>query len=407
MECLAHYPASLVEDLAALKRSRRKRSGQWALRRGIDYYRLYKEFLVKRGATHILMPVVETLDAKIAIAAAREVGIKVIAPVDLRNLTGTIFSVDCIETPPAYALADEAGRMSAKRFLNEFRLQPGPPRPSPSYESESEESRILEGYLPSLLPRIWQFLVRAIERPDMFDPDSIRVSIMNNFGLLRNSVRRIRKWRNARRFDLGSLQEFPEKFIFFPLQYSPEASINTPAPYFVDQFRVIDAVRFSMPSNYVLVVKEHPACLEMRPLEFMRQIHNCPGVLIADATIRATDIMKRAAVTVTVTGTAALEGLFMGLPTLALGGSLSSWALGGVVQLGNLRTAILEAIQRPPTDEFIVEQVARLISARYQFFFCTAHMPGEPMLRLGNMQRFLGALLDHIKREQFSLAEIR
>jgi hypothetical protein len=406
MSLLARYPGSLAEDLAALKRSHRKRGGEWTLRRGIDYYRLFKAFLVERNATHLLMPAVETFAAKIAVAAAQQIGIRVISPVDLRNLTGTMFATDCLETPPAYAVADERSRSIAREFIATFRLKQSPARPMPVYgDVVTDDDAILETYLPALPRRMWQFLRRMLERPDLFDIELIRISIMGNFGFIRNPVRRIRERRNFGRFDIGSVDELPDRFIFYPLQYTPEASINTPAPYFVDQLRVIDAVRFAMPSDYILVVKEHPACLDMRPLPFMRRIQQCAGVRIAKVSIPATEILKKAALTVTVTGTAALEGFVMGRPTLTLGGSVSAWALGGASPLGALRETIAERIANPPKEEFIVEQIARLFSVRYPFFSNSAHTPGEPMLRRGNLRRFLEALLDHLKREQASAAE--
>ena len=49
----------------------------------------------------------------------------------------------------------------------------------------------------------------------------------------------------------------PKRFIYYPLQVTPEASINTPAPYYVDQMRAIDALRLAMPPDCALVVKEH------------------------------------------------------------------------------------------------------------------------------------------------------
>jgi hypothetical protein len=406
MSLLTCYPGSLAEDLAALKRSRRKRSGQWTLKRGIDHYRLFKKFLTDRGVTHLLMPVIETFDAKIAVAVAKEIGVRVIAPVDLRNLSGTMFTTDCHETPPAYAVADDRYREMAREFVTAFRLKQSPARPQPAYdEAVADDDEILKTYLPTLPWRMWGFLVRILERPDLFDVDLIRVSIMYNFGFVRDPIRRVRARRNAGRFDVGSADALPEKFIFYPLQYSPEASINTPAPYFVDQFRVIDAIRFAMPSDHVLVVKEHPVCLEMRPLPFMPRIQQSAGVRIARVSIPATEIIKKAALTVTVTGTAAFEGFLMGRPTLAFGSGLSAWTLGSVSFLGNLRETIVQRMANPPDENIIVEQVARLFSARYPFFFNSAHTPGEPMLRRGNVRRFLEALLDHLKREEAFAAE--
>src|ERR1041385_4495307 len=100
---LAGDDGSLAEDLAALKWDRRKRPGWGRFAQGIDYYRLFKEFLQRQSATHLLTSTIETPDTKIAIAVAKELGLGIIAPADLRNLGGTYFSNDCYETPPAYA----------------------------------------------------------------------------------------------------------------------------------------------------------------------------------------------------------------------------------------------------------------------------------------------------------------
>jgi hypothetical protein len=124
LSCLAHYPGSLVEDLAAQKFPRRKRSSAWLRDRGIDYYLLYKNFLVRREATHILMSGIETPDAKIAIAAAQEIGISVVAPSDMRSLTGTYFSSDAYQAPPDYGAPSLDARTRAAEFVRNFRGAP-------------------------------------------------------------------------------------------------------------------------------------------------------------------------------------------------------------------------------------------------------------------------------------------
>ena len=401
LSCLAGYPGSLVEDLAAQKRARRKRTRDWLHNRGIDYYKLYKSFLIDRGATHILMSGIETPDAKIAVAAAQELGLGIIAPVDLRNLTGTFFSKNAYETPPNYALANPTLRVQAAQFVNEFRQSAAPARALPAdFECAADDHTVLPDYLPPLWKRLAGFVGTVAERPDIFDHDLVRVSVMNNFDLLRTTIRGVRARRNAPQYDIADVNELPERFIFYPLQYTPESSINVPAPYFVDQLRVVDAVRYSMPSDYTLVLKEHPACVEMRPVAFMRRLRTFPGVTVVKATIPSTDVIRRAALTVTVTGTAALEALLLGRPALVLGPGLPAWALGHRASVGRLREEIPRAVQTPPTDDFVIEQIARLLSVRYPFYFSTAHLPGEPMLRLGNMRRFLKALTHHLDRER-------
>jgi len=398
--CLSHYPGSLVEDLAAQKRTRRKRGRVWLLNRGLDYYNLYKKFFVKRGATHVLMSSIETPDAKIAVAVARELGLGVIAPVDMRNMTGTYFSTDCYESPPAYAEANSESRTHAIEFINKFRNNPTPARGLPIEIASHLQDVTLSAFLPPLWLRVKKFMKNMIERPDIFDYEQVRVAVMSNAGLVRRAIRGAREQLNSSQYDIAEVETLPRQFIYYPLQYSPESSINTPAPYFLDQVRAIDALRFAMPSDYVLVVKEHPACVEMRPIKFIRRIRNLAGVIVIRASVPSMEIIKRAALTVTVTGTAALEAFLLGRPAIALGPGISAWAIGGIAGMANLRVDVLNAINNPVSDEFCINQIAKLLSVRYPFLFTTPHQPGEPMLRLQNMQRFLSALLDHLERER-------
>jgi hypothetical protein len=397
--CLSRYPGSLVEDLAAQKRRRRRRDKRWLFDRGIDYYSMYKRFLADRGVTHMLMPLVETPEAKIALAVARELGIGVMVPVDMRNMTGTYFSPDCYETPPAYAATTPESRALAVDFVDQFRKKPAPARALPIEAVRRANEIRLQGYVPPLWRRVMRSAMAAIERPDIFDHDEIRRAVMANSSLLRKLVRGMRERRNAVQYDIAEVAALPERFIFYPLQYTPEASINVPAPYFVEQVRVVDALRFAMPSDHVLVVKEHPACLGIRPIEAMRGMRNLPGVVVMKATVPAIEVMKRAALTATVTGTAALEAFLLGRPAITFGSSISAWALGGATTMANLRAQILSAITRPPSDDFVIDQVAKLMSVRYPFYFDSTGLPGEPVLSLHNMQRLLAALLDHLERD--------
>jgi Capsule polysaccharide biosynthesis protein len=402
LACLAHYPGSLVEDLAAQKRRRRKRSGRWLLNRGIDYYKMYKTFLADRGATHLLMPLVETPEAKIALAAARELGLGVLVPYDMRNMTGTFFAPDCYETPPVYAAATPECRAQAAEFVDRFRQQPTPARALPAEIASQPDDVRLPGYTPPLWRRIVRQTAAAMERPDIFDHDEVRRAVMANSGLLRKVIRGFRERRNAVQYDIAEAAALPERFIFYPLQYTPESSINVPAPYFVEQTRVVDALRFAMPSDYVLVVKEHPVCLGMRPLDFLPRLRNLPGVMVIKASVPAIEVIKRAALTATVTGTAAFEAILLGRPAIAFGPGLSAWIIGRMAMMADLRAEMLRAISEPPSDDFVIGHVAKLMSVRYPFYFDTTGLPGEPMLRLNNMQGFLSALLKHFDRERAS-----
>jgi hypothetical protein len=397
---LASYQGGFVEDLAALKRTwRRDRPGNWWFDHGVAIYQLYKKFLVSRQATHLFMPTIETPEAKIAVAVAREVGLGVIVPTDMRNVSGGYFACDCVETPPFYARATTETGAQAVQFLSDFRKNPAPARHLPEIASDDGDNEIIERHLPPLWKRTSRFALAALERPDLFEPVVIRLSLMRNFAWIREPIRRQRAGRNAAQYDIGDFADLPKRFIYYPLHFTPEASINTPAPFYVDQMRVVDALRLAMPNGCILVVKEHPACLPLRPTSFLRKLRRLPGVGVVKPSMSSLELVKRAALTATVTGTAALEAFLLARPAILLGPAIPSWLIGAHPPGNDVRAAIAGAIDNPPSDEFIIDRLAQLLSVRYSFVYGSAHEPGEPVLRRGNMRAMWDALKDHLRRE--------
>jgi hypothetical protein len=397
---LASYQGGFIEDLAALKRTWRWRRGKWWFDHGIAIFQLYKQFLSRRNATHLFMPTIETPEQKIAVAAARELGLGIMAPTDMRNVGGGYFACDCVETPPLYAEATAETRAEATQFLRDFRENPAPARRLPELIPGDGDSEMIERYLPPLWKRMLRFALSSIERPDLFEPVFIRLSIMRNFAWIREPIRGQRGHRNAALYDIGDVADLPKRFIYYPLHFTPEASINTPAPFYVDQLRVIDALRLAMPNGCILLVKEHPACLPLRPTSFLRKLRRLPGVMVAKVTMPSIELVNRAALTVTVTGTPALEAFLLGRPTMLLGPAIPSWLIGRHPPAADVPTAIAEAIDKAPSDEFIIERLAQFLSVRYPFVYGSAHEPSEPVLRRGNMRRMWEALKDHLERER-------
>src|SRR5579872_1893011 len=201
---LASYQGGFVEDLAAHKRSwGRPRRGDWWFNHGVAIYQLYKQFLASRQATHLFMPTIETPEAKIAVAAASELGLGIIAPTDMRNVGGGYFACDCVETPPLYARATTETRSLAAQFLEDFRKNPSPARRVPEITSDEGDNAIIERHLPPLWKRTLRFALAVLERPDLFEPVIIRLSLMRNFAWIREPIRRQRALRNAAQYDIG------------------------------------------------------------------------------------------------------------------------------------------------------------------------------------------------------------
>ena len=398
---LAGYPGSLAEDLAAQKRQWRPRRGTWLHARGHDYRNLFKSFLTERGATHVLALTVESPEGKILLSVARELGLGVMFADDLRCLTGTMFASDAVETPPGYARATPRTRVQATELIKRFRQKWMPARSEPfDIDPASDDRTQLPGFVPGLRGRLARFATNWYERPDLFDPVYFRNAIMGSSPLLQKTVWGAREYVNDRMFHVEREDELPKRFIYYPLQFTPEASINTPAPYFVDQFRAVDALRFAVPSDVTVVVKEHRACIGLRPISYMRRLMALPGVLVARSGMPSRTLVERAGLTVSITGTATFEAFLAGRSALTLGQGLSAWCLGGATRMGDLREEIAARFDNPPGDDQVVERVATLLDARYPFFHGSAHLPGEPMLRRGNLTRFLDAICNHVARER-------
>ena len=60
-------------------------------------------FCSERGATHLIAPQIEGAEGKIAVATARQIGLRALVPTDCRSLTGSYFAATrrpaCRPTP--------------------------------------------------------------------------------------------------------------------------------------------------------------------------------------------------------------------------------------------------------------------------------------------------------------------
>lgn len=393
------YPGALYRDIEAEKRTFKYAPAGKQYARAMGLYRQVRDFMLAFGPTHALVSQVEGFDGKVFIAAAREYGAEIVVPTSCRNLGGTFFSPDDVESLPVYANgSDENDLVSARAFIENFRHAPKPARWSPDVSGDE----ILDAFVPSLPVRAIAAARRWLAVPGGFQWDYLRASFLNNLPFLRDGIWAARRRANGRHCDIRSLEELPRKFIFYPLQYTPESSINTPAPYFLDQFRAIDAIRFAMPSDCVLVVKEHPACILIRESGFVRRLQRTGGVVVAHYGLSSVELVKRAGLTISVTGTATLEAMLLGRRAITLGGSLVSSFLGGACLLGELGERLKQAFDANMPDAEVNTAIATLFNVRYEVLFGAPGSPGEPVLRRKNIARLTEAFIDHCRRVQLA-----
>lgn len=399
-------PGSLHRFIDGDKKTIKRWNGDRQLRYALAVYAEYKALLLQVRPDAIFFPPAETAEANILAAVARELSIEIVSCLNARHLGGSFFAQDIVEGLPAYAQADPGSRHRAREFLRTFRdgaipvmnIQPIADRLDAAAPGGTEEAV----RMPGRLARLRTYVTSLAEEPEAATAEGVRVRLMNSLPvlspLLRRTVRGTRKAANATFLRSHQAAALPERFVFYPLQYSPESSINMPAPYYVDQLRVVDAIRHSMPNDHLLVVKEHPAALEMRPASFLKELAKRSGVVLVDTAWSSRDIVQRAALTISVTGSAAFEAFLLGRPSLVLGPCFFAEFLGGVTGIDGLADKMRRRMADCVADEDIVEAIGRAYACISPFLFMAPDYGygAKYALRRANLSAFLAAFKDHL-----------
>lgn len=407
MEELKTYPGSIYRDIAADKAVMKKLNKDYQLRNAFHTYRIYKKFIKSIKPDAVFFPVIESHDAMILYKICLELGIQAIVYTYNRNFGGSFFSPDCFESLPAYVKnvqVDKAHLQKAKKFISDFRKtfkSPARIATPPKEEDKISWSK------PSFFSRSIRYLECVIrnEEPHHITESTLPQKIKVNVLPLTKKVR-VAKGNFSRKYcDIFSIDQLPKKFIYYPLHLTPESSINTPAPFFVDQLRAIDLILFSMPSDHLLVVKEHPAVLGMRSFSFYDELKKRPGVVFADAFVPSIEIIKKASLTISVTGTACLEAFLLGLPSMHLGRSFFSDQISAGSQL-ELAKDILSAMENRPSEDKISDFVAKVFMASKEFILfdpTDPYMDANLAVNKNNISAFLDALEWHLSKMEESV----
>jgi hypothetical protein len=110
-----------------------------------------------------------------------------------------------------------------------------------------------------------------------------------------------------------------KKIIFFPLHFEPEVSLYHFSPEFTNSMELIANVSKSLPADCVLVVKEHIHQFGLRSLEYYKQLQKIGNLCFAHPEVHSWDWIKASSITTTITGTAAIECIYMNKPVLSFG----------------------------------------------------------------------------------------
>lgn len=417
LACLRDFPASVFECIAASKDHKghnslyRKRQ-DYQLKLFVNTHNIYKKFIGNKRPDFVFFPLLEQYDSMILYHLSLAEGIHPIVYVHSRNLGVSYFSDSMFETMPDYPLPfTEEDRKNATAFVNAFRrsfrkvnwggIVDNSEVLEDSYLKNTTVTKRLQKYV---LTKAKQFGFPLRSKAVVYEPH-----LMDTYTLVHKVkvlclpfIAFVRKQKQGYRriaYDVDSLDRLPAKFVYYPLQYSPEVSINVPAPYFVDQLRAIDLILLSLPVDFFLVIKEHPAMMGLRPGSFYENLKKRANILLADMALPSIELTIRAGLTISVTGTACLEAFILGKPSIHLGRAFFTEEIRFCDNIRDMKQAIREAIANGQVPfAQVVDFVSRVFSIGDDFIVANPKDPyldSRLIMKSGNIQRCLTNMLTH------------
>jgi hypothetical protein len=143
--------------------------------------------------------------------------------------------------------------------------------------------------------------------------ESVPPFVTRAFHRARKAVRRIAVGLQAPFEPAPNVADGPP-FVLVLLHVQPEASIDVLAHRFHNQLENIRSLARLLPCGYELYVKEHSVAMGDRYPGFYREIRSLPSVRLIDPLSNTADLIRRACLTLTPSGTAAFEAGLMGRP---------------------------------------------------------------------------------------------
>ena len=166
-----------------------------------------------------------------------------------------------------------------------------------------------------------------------------------------------------------------KKICVFFLGLSPEASTYSQCNIFFDQRKVARYISMILPSDYILIVKEHPSqyvSSDGRSEDYYNEILSHKNIFFANPNDKAIDLINKAEFIITSTGSVGIEAIFMEKP---------------LIMLGNNHYDIFEDILKAQDYNSLKENINLLITKKFKidkdrilkFLYCykKSYYPGN------------------------------
>lgn len=133
----------------------------------------------------------------------------------------------------------------------------------------------------------------------------------------------LKNWSDYRQMTRGKVVRLSQldgkDFAFFPLHTEPETALQALSPEYFFQLETIIRISRDLPAGYILAVKDTEPALGRRPIGFYDQIRELKNVAILDVREKGIDVIRKARLVATISGTAGFEAAVMGKPVVSFG----------------------------------------------------------------------------------------
>lgn len=216
---------------------------------------------------------------------------------------------------------EDAFRKEARRLVGEFQKDPKYYLVASAAAAHADIPGLPAG---AGRPSAWKRLVRSIRWTFVSlaayarDPHKTDYTTIHPLWELWDKM--LRKFRKA--FAYGNLFDRPvsgESFAYFALHSEPESYPMVLAPFYMDQLWLVKQIARSLPLDFKLYVKDHPAMLGFRPPAYYAEMKKIPNVRLLDPRTSGLELTRSARLVLTLTGTSAWEAVLLKKPAIIFG----------------------------------------------------------------------------------------
>ncbi len=289
---------------------------------------------------------------------------------------------------------------SATKYLKNFRNAPNIPSYSTFFKKEAQT----KSSIFSLLKTIGVDIARII---------AISIGLYGTKGFLRQrrglDILRanFNVFCESKKLLLASPFKEAEKYLqcdylYFPLHVEPESSTMVLADKLTNQLFIIENIAKSMPAGYKLLVKEHLPMIGLRPKDFYEKISKMPDVHLITPFADGFSLIQNAKLVLSITGTAALEAVFLSKPAIIMGLTQFNCLTKGLTysnDILNFEEIIYKAINSPlASDKELILFIAATLQEGIKIpieVFAASHY-GKNQEQMSDYQKEIGLVVDKI-----------